>query len=78
MFVIITDGEEYSSSEYSEEYVRHTGDWQFAGRKSTRQSVQKAEAPPVTPCYTVPNSVIKSAERLSYTQMSTLIGCARI
>jgi len=53
----------------------HTRDWQFAGRKSTLQSVQKAEISPVTDCYTVPNSVIKAAERLSYTQMSTLIGC---
>lgn len=53
----------------------HTGSWQFAGRKCTLQRVQKAEASPVTACYTVPKSVIKAAESLSYTQMSTLIGC---
>lgn len=53
----------------------HIGDWQFAGRKSTLQSVQKAETSPVTARYTVPSSVIKAAERLSYTQMNTLIGC---
>ena len=54
---------------------RNTGDWQFAGRKSLLERVQKSEAYPVTTSYTVPCSSIKKPESLSYTQMSTLIGC---
>lgn len=53
----------------------NTGDWKFAGRKSLLERVKKSEAYPVTAYYTVPRSSIKKPETLSYTQMSTLIGC---
>lgn len=53
----------------------HTGDWQFAGRMSSLQQVQKSAPPPVQGSYTIPDLTITGIENLSYSQMNTLIGC---
>jgi RecB family exonuclease len=53
----------------------HQENWTFAGRKQTLNKVPKRLDTPITPKHSVPPSVIKTPDRLSYSQMSTLIGC---
>ncbi len=53
----------------------HAKEWEFAGRRNTLEAVPHEIFRPVTPAYTVPPSVITGPEKLSYSQMSTLLGC---
>lgn len=50
-------------------------DWKFAGRENTLKKADKNISAEIKAIYNVPKSVIKRPESLSYTRMSTLIGC---
>lgn len=50
--------------------------WEFAGRKNKLVEVEKAAVISAKPVYQVPKSVVKMPEKLSYSQMNTLIGCS--
>ena len=53
----------------------HKADWEFAGRKNALEEVPETVLAPAVSCYIVPATVIKAPVRLSFSQMSTLIGC---
>jgi RecB family exonuclease len=53
----------------------HKRDWKFAGRSSVLESAPEWKAQPASVKYYVPESVIGPPKRMSYSQMSTLIGC---
>lgn len=53
----------------------HQEEWEFAGRKNVLVEVPQSVPSPAVPVHSVPVSVIKTPDRLSYSQMSTLIGC---
>jgi RecB family exonuclease len=53
----------------------HKRDWKFAGRSSVLEIAPEWEKQPASMEYYVPESVIGPPKRLSYSQMSTLIGC---
>lgn len=50
-------------------------EWEFAGRKYTLETVPNEKPAQLVSCYSVPSSAIKAPARLSYSQMSTMIGC---
>lgn len=61
--------------------IRKTSDlkkgenWQFAGRQNALVKAQPSPPLLAKAVYQVPRSIIKLPKRLSYSQMSTLIGC---
>lgn len=50
-------------------------DWEFAGRRTVLYEEPEVKIMPDKKEYSVTKSVMKPPERLSYSQMSTLIGC---
>lgn len=53
----------------------HQKEWEFAGRKRTLEPVPNEKPAEMGPDYSVPAAAIKPPTRLSYSQMSTMIGC---
>lgn len=53
----------------------HLKDWEFAGRKCNLDAIPKEIPTTTEPDHSVPVDVIKPPKRLSYSQMSTMLGC---
>jgi len=55
--------------------LEHKQNWAFAGRQHPMQEVTKEEPAKAEQQYNIPSGLITPPKRLSYSQMSTLIGC---
>lgn len=53
----------------------HIADWSFAGRRNVLTKVEKEPSQEVRSEHHVPASVIPTPDRMSYSQMNSLIGC---
>lgn len=53
----------------------HRQAWEFAGRNNTLAKAPLATTTPLKSSHTVPASIITTPQRLSYSQLNTLIGC---
>ncbi|MDR3230162.1 MAG: PD-(D/E)XK nuclease family protein [Synergistaceae bacterium] len=51
------------------------GNWRLAGRSATLQRAEREESAPVVAAHKIPPARFAPPENLSYSQMSTLIGC---
>lgn len=55
--------------------LEHKETWTFAGRTCVLKAVSEAAPEPVAATRKIPEAVVPAPEKLSYSQMSTLIGC---